>query len=352
MDASVRVLWVVIDALGSDKVVPELMPELCRLGASGALGQGRGVLPALTYPNHATFVTGVEPPDHGIYANDLFSDGEWTCAGDVGPSRPTIFDATTALGVESVGVFGDHNLVGVCGAHTATVHWPPGGSPVSGIESGPTGYASDRATVQAARDSSLADFAFAMVQLDEHDAVSHVHGPDSPQASLQATASDSALGEILDSYGRCWDDTIVVVLSDHAQETVHRASTGDIDNVIATAAERLGHGGDRSPHWRADGTAVVLGPGSPAWAHEAVSSMPEIETLEVFGDGSAVGWGSDGVVLGLDWGQRGDHGSMRCIDQVAVVGGGHPLVADLAAIVQRGTNPAASWLARTLALFE
>src|SRR5262245_61421718 len=49
------------------------VPNLRRLLNEGAHASGvRGVLPTVTYPSHATMVTGVAPARHGIYYNTSF----------------------------------------------------------------------------------------------------------------------------------------------------------------------------------------------------------------------------------------------------------------------------------------
>jgi predicted AlkP superfamily pyrophosphatase or phosphodiesterase len=67
-----------IDGLKPDYVIEAdkhqlKIPNLRRLLKSGAYATGvRGVLPTVTYPSHATMVTGVAPARHGIYYNTSF----------------------------------------------------------------------------------------------------------------------------------------------------------------------------------------------------------------------------------------------------------------------------------------
>lgn len=48
------------------------IPTLRRLMKDGVMAQVVGVYPSVTYPSHATIVTGVTPERHGIYGNDIF----------------------------------------------------------------------------------------------------------------------------------------------------------------------------------------------------------------------------------------------------------------------------------------
>jgi predicted AlkP superfamily pyrophosphatase or phosphodiesterase len=85
------------------------IPELRRLAAEGASARGvTGVLPTVTYPSHATLVTGVAPARHGILANHPFDplgrnqDGWFWYAEDI--RVPTLWDAARAAGLRTASV--------------------------------------------------------------------------------------------------------------------------------------------------------------------------------------------------------------------------------------------------------
>lgn len=49
------------------------IPNLKRFITQGSYAQGvRGILPTVTYPSHATLITGVSPSRHGILGNNSF----------------------------------------------------------------------------------------------------------------------------------------------------------------------------------------------------------------------------------------------------------------------------------------
>ncbi|MCP4436108.1 MAG: hypothetical protein GY812_11545 [Actinomycetia bacterium] len=331
---SPRVLWVVVDSLGLHHLTPEVMPRLYALGAEGGRADNGGIgeLPALTYPNHATFVTGASPLAHGVMANDVFRAGAWVGAEEVGPAVPTVFEAASGAGLQSVAVFGDQNLVGVCGARSAWRHWPPDGVHDAATPKGVTGYATDAAVVRAVQDIEPQDSALTFVQLDEMDADSHLHGPQSENARERARAVDRCLVEMLALYEPVWSDTLVVVLSDHCQEEVAVGASVAFDvamaGLLGTDPPLNPLQGDARGRWRTDGTAgwVASDAGLSAADVEAIEGIAHVRGLE---DGSLAAWGAEGSLLGFDWGQRGDHGSGRTAAQVAVVGGGHPLAARL-----------------------
>src|SRR4051812_40191308 len=140
-----RVVFLVLDALPVRHVSRTTTPVLAALAESGASTTGRSVMTSSTYPNHATFVTGVDPVGHGILANWVVRDGRPRATWKLGPSAPTIFDAARTAGRSSAAVFGDHRLVGVMGARAADVHWPPDGRLPAGLPIDDHGYAFDEA---------------------------------------------------------------------------------------------------------------------------------------------------------------------------------------------------------------
>jgi predicted AlkP superfamily pyrophosphatase or phosphodiesterase len=88
------------------------IPALRSLLARGAHARGViGVVPTVTYPSHATLVTGAAPARHGVITNNTFDplkinqDGWYWYAGDI--KVPTLWDAATDAGLT-----------------TANVHWP------------------------------------------------------------------------------------------------------------------------------------------------------------------------------------------------------------------------------------
>src|SRR5687768_3795983 len=113
-----RVVFLVLDGLPPAVIDAALTPTLLDwVSASGTAPRTvQAVLPASTYPNHATFATGVEPARHGIVGNWVRNaSGQFRPAAELGPSVPTIFDAAAAVDVESALVVGDQELVGVMG---------------------------------------------------------------------------------------------------------------------------------------------------------------------------------------------------------------------------------------------
>lgn len=85
------------------------IPHLRRFLVEGAHAQGVvGVIPTVTYPSHATLVTGVSPATHGILANTTFdplreNQGGWYWyAEDI--RAPTLWDAAARAGLSTASV--------------------------------------------------------------------------------------------------------------------------------------------------------------------------------------------------------------------------------------------------------
>src|SRR3954447_22305049 len=143
-----RVVLLVIDALPVRHVSRETTPVLAALAESGASATGRSVMTSSTYPNHATFATGVDPIGHGILANWVVRDGRPRATWKLGPSARTLFEAARDAGRSSAAVFGDQRLVGVMGARAADVHWPVDGKLDDGLPTDDHGYVYDESVLE------------------------------------------------------------------------------------------------------------------------------------------------------------------------------------------------------------
>ncbi len=111
------VLFISIDGLQPDDVIDAdkkgiKIPNLRRFVTEGSYASGVvGVLPTVTYPSHATMMTGAAPARHGIYSNTTFdpkqvNQGGWYWyASDY--KLPNLWDAAAGAGLS-----------------TANVHWP------------------------------------------------------------------------------------------------------------------------------------------------------------------------------------------------------------------------------------
>lgn len=333
-----RVVLVVLDAFPNALVDPDLTPTLDRLSRQGGRSRAGGVAEATaaTYPNHATFVTGRSSVDHGIITNMVLDGGLWRAAATVGPATPTLFDACRAEGRSSAVVVGDQNLIGVCGATVADRHWPPQGVIPDGTPRCVSGYLPDDEVVRVLGDTDL-DVDLLVVQLDEVDGARHASGAWSDEARDQCHRTDAALGRVVDLLQPRWDDTVMVVVSDHDQEDVGHQEPADFAGHLPDGIE-VCHQGTAS---------LLVGP----MAEPDLLALPGVVGSTSLDDDHHVVWGLPGQVFGAVHG-RGDHGSPRTATQVAVIGGGHPVVIGLADGLDATRPPATRWAELTAELLD
>ncbi len=335
------VVFVVLDAFPNSAVDVELTPTIDRLARSGARHPdgGRAELTAATYPNHATFATGVSTLEHRIIANRVLVDGRWRPAAEVGPAAPTIFEACRTEGRSSALVVGDQYLVGTCGGGAADEHWPPGGDVPEGAARSDAGYVADRQVVDVLAGLELGDFDLLFVQLDEVDGARHRYGAWSDEAAEQCHRTDAALGTVVEMLQPRWDDTVLMVVGDHDQEDIDASTLVDFESCLPDGVDRF-----------YQGTAVLLvGPMGRA----DLLDLPGVIDATSLDSRHHVVWGRPGQVFGWGHGESADHGSPRTATQLAVVSGGHPDVARLRSEFTAARPPAtvwARWMAETLGL--
>lgn len=332
----IHVVLAILDAFPHEELGPEVAPHLWSLAAEGghAPAGGRAVLSASTYPNHATFLTGVDPAHHGILTSNALVGGSFQPAHEVGPRAATLFDDCRRAGRRSVGVFGDQNLVGVCGATAADAHWPPGGVLPDDAPRGALGYGADRAVLAALDELEIETAEFVVLQLDEVDTARHLHGPDAPEALAQCRATDTAFGQVVERLRPRWEQTLVIALSDHDHEAVRPGAIDLGAEISARGLELLVD---------ADGTAaLVVGEVDRA----TLLDLPGVAGTASLAHECNLVWGAPGQQFGIDWGLRGHHGSPRTTTQLAVVGGGHPAVPELASWLAGQAPDAKDWAGR------
>lgn len=335
-----KVTFVIEDAMPNRWVGPDITPHLWGLIASGGWCEqgGESVMSSATYPNHASFVTGLQPVDHKVIVNRVWTGREFVGSDTVGPVGETVFEAARRAGVSTAAILGDHKLVGVMGAEEADLHWPPKGErPDVALDE--FRYAVNQAVLDAydAHHPGPGAVDLSIVHFNDPDTACHIHGPDSDEARERMRLTDADLGGLLERIRPEWEDSVVIVVSDHDQETVW----GDGFDLAAVFDARGLPGTVES-----EGTAAVVVDGP---SHAELLSIDGIEGVTSIDDSTTLVWGPEGQVFG-QWFDflHGAHGSPRCRTQVAAVGGGHPAVAELAASLSHRRPSAVDW-APTLA---
>jgi Type I phosphodiesterase / nucleotide pyrophosphatase len=344
----VNVLFLILDGLSPRHVRSEVMPTLTAMAEEGGWNRpgGVGVMPASTYPNHATFITGVSPAVHGLWSSKIpgpdAAGGSETTGGPsplveawkVGPSAPTLFEVCARVGRSTAAVLGDHHLVGVMGAGAADSCWPVGGEFDAGVARDELDYADDAATAERIVEAIGEGPDLLVAQLNGPDTAAHLYGPDSEKAVAAYRYTDAAIATIRQALAPRWDDWLVMVVSDHSQEA-------NGDEVIDLDAAMKARG--VSGRVIRDGSAAIVtgeGGGDPRWLDE-VDSVVGVEPMA---DDTVVVWGRPGSSFEPDMsGIPGIHGSPRTTPQVAVVSGGHKAVVAVTEWAEASPPPATSW---------
>jgi predicted AlkP superfamily pyrophosphatase or phosphodiesterase len=219
------------------------IPTLRRLAAEGATASGvRNALPAVTYPNHTTLITGVWPARHGIANNPTFDPLQRNLAGwywyahDI--QVPTLWDAVHDSGGKvaslswpvSVGTAAiDYNVPEYWRAHIpedlklVRALATPGLVEELEQRTGLTLAEADGETVEV--DVGRTRFAaaliaqkhpqFTTVHLRGLDHIEHGFGPGSPEAKAALETLDAAVGTLIAAARKAEPDLVVALVSDH-----------------------------------------------------------------------------------------------------------------------------------------
>ncbi len=217
------------------------LPNLRRFVTEGSYATAvEPVTPSLTYPNHTTLITGVDPARHGIINNLTFdpfakNDRGWFWYSE-DLKVATLWDAASAKGYTTANV---HWPVSV-GAHidfNLPQWWHTGladdakllravGTPglQAGLEAQLGAYA-DGIDESLSGDENRARFAVRLLQerkpwfmtayftaLDHNQ---HEFGPDSPEAKAVLTRLDALVGRVVTAAKAAHPDAVIALASDH-----------------------------------------------------------------------------------------------------------------------------------------
>jgi arylsulfatase A-like enzyme len=294
-------------------------------------------LPSSTDPGFCSLLTGCLPRTHQVRTTAWRYARLPDWAGAETPQVGTIFEACRAAGIETAALVGDDRGLLCTGA--ADLTWPPGGVIPAGVPLDAHGYPANAAVLphlmQAAANPTIG---FLFGHINESDTVGHDHGPDSQAALSTYAATDALVGEVLDRLAERWEETVVVIVSDHDMQARTKDAPIDLMSMAST-----------SP-WDAvipDGGAALVHLRSgvdPRTGEQVLSRVPGIE--KVINDDSALliaGAQPGRIFAAPDLPAGGFHGAPKTARTVALVGGGHPLVPRLADAVRRRRPHLADW---------
>lgn len=333
------VVMVSLDGLHPADLDATELPALGRMTREGVRARRmRPVFPTNTFPNHVTLVTGVSPERHGI-VNNVFVDPE--------RGRYAYDSDPTWLEAEPLWAIVDrHGLV------SSAFYWVGSEGPWRNGH-GPRHWKPfDARTPEVDKVEQI----LAWLALPEGerprlvtawfhgpDAAGHRHGPRSPEALEALRDQDAQLGRLqaaLDA-ARAWDETTLLVVSDHGMHAVERSV--DLQGLLDDAGVPGSvHGGGGFVTGTLDdpardlprALAVARAAGLEAWARG--QGPPGLETRHPrFGDFVAM------APVGTVVRRTGLVGRIRA----AFTGGGHgyrpsePSMASVFLAMGRGASP-------------
>ena len=319
-----RVVFLVIDAFPHAALSETATPNLWQQGLGGYIAPngGESLMLSVTYSNHAAFMTGLPPTQTGHWGNWAWVNGEFMKTYDSGPRGSTIIQECAARELKTVAIVGDHKLLRTMGALDCDYSWPPKGDPPPGAPLDAYGYPTDDAVIQAAGNADL-DADFILLHLNEPDTSMHCYGPHSEETIHQYTKSDDSYGFLIELLRPQWDETILITVSDHCQEPTEHPECVNLRDH----AKELGW----PVHIRNDGTGAIVCASEDIGDGEFEVLRKEILNFEGIEDGVSVAndvlliWTEPQRMFGRGEPMtRGNHGSIRCTQQLSMVSGGHP----------------------------
>lgn len=285
------------------------LPALHALRARGAYCENvRTVYPTITYPIHASLLTGCYPDRHGIAHNQPFQP-------DTPPDMRAWYWEERNIACKTL-----HQAAHEKGMDTASILWPVTGksrfirrnfpeiAPLPGENATfkMLRYATPvwvlrmemryGKTRESIRQPHLDDYAavlakalissrrtpdFLTIHLVDCDAMRHEHGTHSPEAHDAIRRLDRRVGEIIDTLDKrgLLEDTLICVVSDHGQRDAENAVP--LDNLLrlgcAARAQTLGMGayiyGDL------DGAKKALEENKRAWRIRHIYDETQLRAL-------------------------------------------------------------------------
>ena len=322
-------------------------PNLWGLAQEGGFAPegGRSGLPSTTFPAFTCLLTGMRQRLTGVRTTAQRPGAVPGWAGRDRTIATTIVHAARDAGLRSAVVMGDHKLQRVLRFDELDRAWPPAGIVPERIELDAHGYPTNAAirpfALEAVADRDL-DLLF--VQFNETDTLGHDLGPTEASTLDCVRAADAIVGEVVEALAPEWDRTVIAVVSDH--DMMRRLPFPAIDPTVPRDCAGL------VDDWIADGCAAWLRLTSGVDAHMAINRLAALEGVENWR------WREPDTLLLLAAPGRvfaspsmpisGIHGSLSTARTLAIVGGGHPAVANLAACIADRSPRLTDW-APTLA---
>ena len=334
-----RVVLLGLDGFPHRAVTPALTPRIWDLAQRGGRAPAGGTtdLPSSTDPGFCSLLTGCTPATHGVRTTAWRFARLPAWAGFETPRVPTIFDACRAGGIRTAAIVADDR--GLLCTGSADVRWPPGDVIPSGTPLDAHGYptnAAVRPQLLLALRQEANGFVFG--HFNESDTAGHDDGPESQAARACYRVTDQLVGELLDALAGGWTDTVIMIVSDHDMQSRNRSAPINPldDNVDGWFDEFIPDGGAALVH-------VVPGV-DLGQASGALQRMDGVESCVAMSDEVVLVGAKPGRIFDYDVLPAGGfHGGPLTARTVALVGGGHPAVRQIAEAVGVGRPHLADW---------
>lgn len=257
------------------------IPTLREFVAEGAYATGvTGVTPTVTYPNHTSIITGVEPAEHGVKSNTVFDPeglekGAWNWYGSQ-IRVPTLWDAAKSNGLTTASVLWPVSVNHPGIDYNMPEYWRTknraSDSHLLYAVSTPRGFletvdGADRLFDPAGNpdpwsfDERLTNIALAMIDqgrpqlltihLTGLDAAQHRNGPlptnDISKQTLEET--DAMIARLVRAQRAVYPDSIIAIVSDHGFHPVD--ATINLNAAFARAGLIELDENDRVVSWKA-----------------------------------------------------------------------------------------------------
>lgn len=265
------------------------IPHLRKFVREGAYATGvKGVLPTVTYPSHATLVTGASPARHGIFSNTTFdpkqiNQGGWYWyAADY--KLPTLWSAAAAAG-KSVGNVHWPVSVGAAGiAWNLPQVWRTGHADdfklltalatpglVAELESATGETYAPGIDESVDGDENRGRFAVKLIETRKPDFITayltaldheqHAEGPGTPKAHAVLERIDAIVGKLVAAQLAAHPDAAIAIVSDHGFETITRETNffrAFIDAGLITLDAKGTVTGWEAMPWPTGGSVAVV----------------------------------------------------------------------------------------------
>jgi predicted AlkP superfamily pyrophosphatase or phosphodiesterase len=211
------------------------LPNLRRLAARGARAKALvPVFPSLTFPNHYSLVTGLEPQRHGI-VNNRFYD----------PARNDTYIYTEQRTVTDGSWYGGEPIWVTAesqGMVSACYFWPGSEAAIKGVR--PTTFNSYTSGVtNEARVKTVLSWLEEPVERRPHmitlyfselDEASHANPLEAPEVVKAAQSLDASIGQLMDGIDRLpvRDQVYLLITSDHGMVNTSTAQTVRLDSIL------------------------------------------------------------------------------------------------------------------------